>query len=113
MKSGLVKSGQDRSSKFGSNIKSGDRSIQFGMKSSYDRSSYVWIGYQTGQKIFGPKMHLRMEFDSGVGPTCPFLILFFYNKLNEPAAWLQKCYATICVIVFQRRIMDTLFCKSY
>ena len=24
------------------------------------------------QHFFGPKMHLRMEFDSGVAPTCLF-----------------------------------------
>ena len=30
------------------------------------------------KKNFGPKMHLRMEFDSGVGPTC----YFFFSKIG-------------------------------
>ena len=77
--SGLVKSGQDRSSKFGSNIKSGQ------VRSCWDRSNQVLTGQvKLGlvksdrstiictQNLFGPKMHLRMEFDSGVGPTCNY-----------------------------------------
>ena len=30
------------------------------------------------QILFGTKMHLRMEFDSGVGPTC-FTLLFLLS----------------------------------
>ena len=79
---GLVKSGQDRSSKFGSNIKSGQ------VNSSWDGSKQVMTGQvKSGlvksdrstifciQNLFVPKMHLRMEFDSGVGPTCNKLIV--------------------------------------
>ena len=65
------------SSKFGLNIKSGQA------KSSWDRSNQVMTGQVKfglvksdmstifcTQNLFGSKIHLRMEFDSGVGPTC-------------------------------------------
>ena len=28
------------------------------------------VCFTESQFFFGPKLHLRMEFDSGVGPTC-------------------------------------------
>ena len=36
------------------------------------------------QNLFGPKMHLRKEFDSGVGPTFLSFGHSFYFKSNAP-----------------------------
>ena len=75
-RSSQERSSQDRSSQ--------DKSSQD--KSSQDRSSQDCLGYDRTQRffgiktfldptlfwtlnLFGLKMHLRMEFDSGVGPT--------------------------------------------
>ena len=46
--------------------------------------SLDWL-IQTGQNLFGPKMHLRMEFDSGVGPTC------WYYFLKKPTQLTSQC----------------------
>ena len=101
VKSGLVKSGQDRSSKFGSNIKSGQ------VKSSWDRSNQVKFGLVKSdrstisftQNLFGPKMHLRMQFDSVVGPTCfyfePFTISSFQFCQGQHKLQCDGNYQTI------------------
>ena len=39
------------------------------------------------QNLFGPKMHLRMEFDSGVGPTCS---RFIFSESHSPSSTLDK-----------------------
>ena len=82
---------QDRSSKFRSNIESGQT------KSSWDKSNQIMTGQvkfklvktdRSSQKIlwaqnlFGPKMHLRMEFDSGVGQTCFAYHPYELNKMG-------------------------------
>ena len=52
------------------------------VRTGQDRTGVV----NTGQVIFisnlnrQPKIHLRMEFDSGVGPTCLELIYFCTKK---------------------------------
>ena len=45
--------------------------VKFGLVKS-DRSSQKNFGPKIvwAQNLFGTKMHLRMEFDTGVGPTC-------------------------------------------
>ena len=67
IKSGQVKSSWDRSNQ----VMTGQ--VKFGLVKS-DRSSQKIFGHKIfwAQNLFGPKMHLRMEFDSGVGPTCFF-----------------------------------------
>ena len=55
--SGQVKSSWDRSNQ----VLTGQ--VKFGLVKS-DRSTIFCT-----QNLFGPKMHMRMEFDSGVGPT--------------------------------------------
>ena len=70
VKSGLFKSSQDMSNQFGSSQIKSRR-----VKSSYDR---YFFGTKTvldptlfwTLNLFGPKMNLRMEFNSDVGPTC-------------------------------------------
>ena len=80
---GQVKSSQDWSSpvKTGQvnldKILSQDRASQVGInqiKFCQVKLSLDWLN-QTGQNLFGPKMHLRMEFDSGDGPSCLYLIV--------------------------------------
>ena len=77
VKSGQVKSGQVKSEHVKSvNVKSGQvklRQVKSGqVKSSQDWSELTFFGPNNFciENLFGPKMHLRMEFDSGVGPTC-------------------------------------------
>ena len=49
------------------------------ISSSQDRSNHDRSGQDSQDRssqehyLLRPKMHLRMEFDSGVGPTCLYL----------------------------------------
>merc|ERR1711954_419080 len=66
IQSGQVKSGQVMSGQVMSGqVKSGQVQNFFGTNILLDPTIFC------SQNLFGPKMHLRMEFDSGVGPTCP------------------------------------------
>ena len=66
--------------------------LKFGLVKS-DRSTIFCI-----QNLFGPKMHLRMEFDSGIGPTCldnlpvflPRFAQIFYQICSDIGADLVK-----------------------
>ena len=60
VKSGLVESGQVKSGQ----IKLGQVQNFFVTRFFLDPTIFF------SQNLFGPKMHLRMEIDSGVGPTC-------------------------------------------
>ena len=45
--------------------------VKFGLVKSDRSSQKIFDTKFFGLKIFlDPKLHLRMEFDSGVGPTC-------------------------------------------
>ena len=56
---------QDRSSQ--------DRSSHVSL--SQDRLSQDWSSKDRPGQIESGQVHLRMEFDSGVGPTCFYLIM--------------------------------------
>ena len=47
------------------------RQVKSGLFQS-DRSSWNYLGpkFFLAKNFLDPKMHLRMKFDSGVGPTC-------------------------------------------
>ena len=68
------RSSQDRSSQ---DMLSQDRSSQVSL--SQDRLSQNRSSKDRSSQDRSGQVHLRMEFDSGVGPTCLFVI-FFYNQ---------------------------------
>ena len=81
-RSGQDRSGQERSSR--------DRTSQ--VRRDQVKTGEVRTGrVRTGKVRKGLKMHLKMEFDSGVGPTC----LIVESQINSLVLVLEK----ICILL--------------
>ena len=75
--------------------------VKFGLVKS-DRSTNFCT-----QNLFGPEIHLRMEFDSGVGPTCFVSII---DRKENPAKCPVSSVGNPCPVFYSIFVDNELCC---